>query len=161
MINLSLIAAIGKNNELGKNNTLIWHLKDDLKFFKETTNGKTIVMGYNTFMSLPKLLPNRNHIILTSKNIQINGATICHSKEEILNIIKEIKEEVFIIGGESIYKLFLNDVNNMYLTEIESEFDADVFFPKFNKDEFIQEILGENVNDNIKFQHVKYRRKEK
>ena len=82
MNNLSLIAAIGSSNELGKNNDLIWHLHEDMKFFRTQTSGKTIIMGRKCFESLPGLLPNRKHIILTNnKNYQVDGAIIFHTKE--------------------------------------------------------------------------------
>ena len=133
MNNLTIIAAIGKNNELGYKNGLIWRLKEDMKFFKENTIGKPIVMGRKTLESLPKLLPNRTHIVLTHQDIVIPGVIIIHSKEELFNLIKD--EEVMIIGGESIYKMFIDDVDKMLLTEIDKEYkDADAYFPEFNKD---------------------------
>ena len=121
MNTLTIIAAIGKNNELGYKNDLIWHLPDDLKFFKEKTTGKTIVMGYNTFLSLPKLLPNRKHIVLSTDKLDIKDVTSFTNLDELIKFIKEIDEEVFIIGGASIYKQFINLVDKMYLTEVESE----------------------------------------
>lgn len=158
MNNLSIIVARGKNNEIGRNNTLIWHLPDDLKFFKSKTNGKTIVMGYNTFKSLPHMLPNRNHVVLTHKDITIENVHIFHNKEDVLNYIKTIDDEVFIIGGASIYKLFIDDVDTMYITEVLKEFDADAFFPEFDETKWEQENLGENENNDIKFKHIKYKR---
>lgn len=160
MNTLTIIAAIGKNNELGYKNDLIWHLPDDLKFFREKTTGKTIVMGYNTFLSLPKLLPNRKHIVLSSDNLDIKDVTSFTNLEDLIKFIKEIEEEVFIIGGASIYKQFIGLVDKMYLTEVESEFkEADVYFPEFNKDEWERIELLENENNNIRFKHIEYRKK--
>ena len=160
MNTLTIIAAIGKNNELGYKNDLIWHLPDDLKFFREKTTGKTIVMGYNTFLSLPKLLPNRKHIVLSSDKLDIKDVTSFTNLEDLIKFIKEIEEEVFIIGGASIYKQFIGLVDKMYLTEVESEFkEADVYFPEFNKDEWERIELLENENNNIKFKHIEYRKK--
>ena len=160
MNTLTIIAAIGKNNELGYKNDLIWHLPDDLKFFREKTTGKTIVMGYNTFLSLPKLLPNRKHIVLSSDKLDIKDVTSFTNLEDLIKFIKEIDEEVFIIGGASIYKQFIGLVDKMYLTEVESEFkEADVYFPEFNKDEWERIELLENENNNIKFKHIEYRKK--
>ena len=159
MNTLTIIAAIGKNNELGYKNDLIWHLPDDLKFFREKTTGKTIVMGYNTFLSLPKLLPNRKHIVLSSDNLDIKDVTSFTNLEDLIKFIKEIEEEVFIIGGASIYKQFIGLVDKMYLTEVESEFkEADVYFPEFNKDEWERIELLENENNNIRFKHIEYRK---
>lgn len=160
MNTLTIIAAIGKNNELGYKNDLIWHLPDDLKFFKEKTTGKTIVMGYNTFLSLPKLLPNRKHIVLSAEKLDIKDVTSFTNLDDLIKFIKEIDDEVFIIGGASIYKQFIDLVDKMYLTEVESEFkEADVYFPEFNKDEWERKELLENENNDIKFKHIEYRKK--
>ena len=159
-MNFSIIAAIGKNNELGKDNDLIWHLPNDLKFFKETTTGKTIIMGRRTFESLPRMLPNRHHIVLSSSTDFPDEVEVFSSLEELLKKYKESNEEIFIIGGASIYKLFLDYSNKMYLTEIDASCeDATAFFPKFEYDEWNREILKENEDDGIKYKHVLYTRK--
>lgn len=153
-----LIAAIGKNNELGKNNDLIWRLPNDLKFFKEITMGKTVVMGFNTYKSLPKKLVGRTMIVLTSKNINEEDIIIYHDINKLLSDYKN--KEIFIIGGASIYKAFIDKVDTMYLTEIDASDDkADVYFPSFNKSEWNYELLNKNSDNNIKYRHVRYRRK--
>lgn len=160
MNNVSMIAAIGENNELGKDNKLIWHLPNDLKFFKETTMGKDIIMGSNTFYSLPKLLPGRRHIVLTSKNIENNQILILHTKEELIEFLKQIKKEVMIIGGASVYTQLLEYADKLYLTEIESsKYDANAYFPKINYQEWEKEILGTNEDNGISYKHVLYKRK--
>ncbi len=162
MLNLILIAAIGQNNELGKNNQLIWCLPNDLKFFKEHTVGHPIVMGYNTFKSLPKLLPNRKHIVLTHQDdLQFpKDVLVFHEKQELLNYLRQYEEEVYIIGGASIYKQFLNDANVMLLTEIEqNEKSADAYFPAFDKTEWNVSTIKENEDNGIKYKHLEYRRK--
>lgn len=158
---LSIIAAIGKNNELGKNNDLIWHLPNDLKFFREVTTGKTIIMGKNTFDSLPKMLPNRKHIVLTFTDEKYpNDVEVFKSIDEFLEKYKNNDEEIFVIGGASIYKQFIELANILYLTEIEAEEKtADVYFPKFNKNDWNSEIIKENSDNDIKYRHVKYLRK--
>ena len=156
---LIIIAAIGKNKELGINNKLIWNLPGDLKFFKEKTTGHTIVMGRKTFESLGRILPNRKHVIITHQNLNNKDILIYHSVTEFLNEYNE-NGKVFIIGGGSIYKEFINYVDEMYLTHIEASYnEADTFFPNFNEDEFEKEILGENIDNNIKYKHIYYRRK--
>jgi dihydrofolate reductase len=161
-MNISMIAAIGKNNELGKNNGLIWRLPNDLKFFKETTTGKTIVMGRNTFVSLPKMLPNRKHIVISNTGETFNEeVTVCDNMEKAFEEIKKY-DEVFIIGGASIYTQFLPYTNKLYLTEINAEDNtADVYFPKFDKEEWQKTILAVNSDDNITYEHVLYERKNK
>ena len=161
-MNLVLIAAIGKNNELGKDNKLIWYLPNDLKFFKEKTTNHPIVMGYNTFKSFPKLLPNRKHIVLTHHDeIEFpEEVLVFHDKEKLLEHLSQIDDEVFIIGGASIYKQFLDDANRMLLTHIDKEEkEADAYFPKFQeKDWEISEIKA-NEDNGIKYKHLEYRRK--
>ena len=163
MNNITMIAAIGKNNELGKNNDLIWKFKEDMQFFKEQTMGKPMAMGYKTFYSLRggKPLPGRKHIILTSRNIEENPQIkIVRSLEELINYIEEYKEEVMIIGGASIYKAMLEYADKLLLTEIDAEDkEADAFFPEFNKEEWNNEILSEHEENNIKYKHLVYKRK--
>lgn len=134
----SIIVAIGKNNEIGKNNKLLWHIPEDLKKFKETTLGKTVVMGRNTFKSIGKILPNRNNIVL-SKNLQnINNKKnleICDDFSKIIKKYKNSVEEVFIIGGAQIYKkaLELGIVEKLYISHIDfSDNEADTYFPEID-----------------------------
>lgn len=159
MNNITMIAAIGKNRELGKNNDLIWHFKEDMKFFRNETMGKPIVMGMRTLESLPKLLSGRKHIVLTTKNPNLpEEVSIVHSKEELLEMIEEYPE-VMIIGGASVYNQMLEYSNKLVLTEIDAESDADVYFPEFNKSEWDSEVLAEHEENNIRYKHLIYTRK--
>lgn len=160
MENLSIIAAIGANYELGEGNKLIWHLPGDLHFFKEMTMGKTMVMGSNTFYSLPRMLPGRKHIVLTSKTIDIPDVITIHSKEELLEYLKELKQEIMIIGGSSIYRQFIEYADKMYLTHIDAtRKTADAYFPRFNIDEWNSQVLKTGNDNGISYKHVLYRRK--
>ena len=136
MKNLSLIAAIGDNKELGFHNQLIWHFKEDMRFFKNTTMGHPIIMGYKTMESLPKLLPGRTHIVLTRKNIEIPGVIVVHSIEDVLELVKQSNLEHYVIGGASIYEQFIDYCDKMMLTEIHDTHDADVYFPNFDKNDW-------------------------
>lgn len=159
MNNISMIACVGKNLELGKDNDLIWHLPNDLKFFKEKTLNKTVVMGRNTFLSLKKKLPKRRNIVLMLPSEEkIMDVDNFHSISEVLDEIKKIDDEVFIIGGASIYRQFLPYANKIYLTEVPMEAEATVYFPEFDKTKYKRILLGENSDDNIKYQHVLYER---
>lgn len=159
-MNISIIAAIGKNNELGKNGDLIWHLKGDLKFFKDTTIGHPIVMGRKTFESLPKVLPGRKNIVISRSNIINNEIELYKSIKEFLLKYKNFKEEIFIIGGASIYQEFINMANKIYLTEIDAvDSDADVYFPKLDLNNLNSKILSINEENNIKYKHILYTRK--
>ena len=162
-MNLSMIACVGKNLELGKNNDLIWHLPNDLKYFKKTTDGCVVVMGKNTFKSLPGVLKNRKNIVLTFPDDLEElpeEVEIFHSISEFLETYKDYQEEIFIIGGASIYRQFLPYAKTLYLTEVEGSADADVYFPEFDKSLYEKEIVLENSDNGINYKHVIYRRKE-
>ena len=158
---ISIIAAIGKNRELGRNNELIWHLPNELKFFKSVTTGNTVVMGRNTFWSLPKVLPNRKNVVITDVDEDYpDEVFIYKSIESFINDYKDKNENVFIIGGASIYKQFLDWADELYLTEIDAECaDASVYFPDFNVSDYNQEIMGSNCDDGIQYKHVLYKRR--
>ena len=157
--NLELIAAIGKNNELGFNNELIWKIKKDLEQFKKITMGKNLIMGFNTYKSLPKKLDGRDYIVLTRKIKEIENVTIYNNKEDLIKNINE-NEKYIVIGGSQIYKLFIEDVYIMYLTQIEDTFKiADTYFPNFDENKYIKELLMESNQDNIYYKQYKYVRR--
>ncbi len=128
---ITIIAAIGNNNELGKGNDLIWHLPADLQRFKKRTTGHAIIMGRNTFESIGKPLPNRRSIIITrNTSYQKEGCEIVHSLEDAIKLI-EPQADAFIIGGAQIYKEAMekNVVDQLDITKVHQDFEADVFFP--------------------------------
>ena len=139
---ISLIVAATENNAIGKDNKMLIHIKEDLLFFKNTTINKTIVMGRKTFESLPGVLPFRKHIVLSRDkgyNVENQQVEIKHSLEEVLEEIKFSKEEIFIIGGEEIYRQILekNLADKIYITRIyKTVEDADTFFPKIDEEKF-------------------------
>ncbi len=157
---LSMIAAVGQNNELGYRNRLIWHLPKDLEFFKQMTLNKKIVMGRYTFFSLPTILPDREHIIISTNNILNDNIKVYHSIEDFIKEYEQTDEEIFIIGGASIYKEFIKLCDNIYLTEIQKEaVNADTYFPEFDKDDYTKEILDNAVEKDIEYKHVLYKRR--
>ena len=159
-MNYTIIAAVGKNKELGVDNHLIWNLPQDLKFFKEKTTGRTIIMGRKTFESLPRMLPKRHHIVLTRSSSLPEEVEVFDSVESLLEKYKDSSEEMFIIGGASLYNEFLNIANKMYLTEIEATYDkADTYFPNFNPLDWESEVIAENEDNGITYKHVLYKRK--
>ena len=155
---ISIIAAIGKNNELGKDNNLIWHIKEDLQNFKNLTMNKYIVMGTNTYKSLPKRLEGRKYILLSKSIDTIDNGLVFHEFDDLLEFINNQDEEVMIIGGASIYKLFISYADKLYLTEIDEESEADSYFPKFDKSKYSKTILKESIDNNIKYKFVTYER---
>ena len=160
MKNISIIACVGKNLELGKNNDLIWHLPNDLKYFKNVTSGKTVIMGRRTFDSLPGILPKRRNIVLQLPNeSNIDGVEIFNDIPSILKAVKN-EEEAFIIGGASIYKQFLDYAHKLYLTEVSMGCkDPDVYFPKFDKRKYKKTVVGSDCDNGINYNFVVYERR--
>jgi len=130
---LTLIAAAGENNGIGKDNQLIWHLSDDLKRFKNLTKGHCIIMGRKTFESFKEPLPNRTHIVITrQKRYKVpDGVVVVDNLEDALDASKN-DEQPFIIGGGEIYKLAMPFADKIELTRVHATFDADTFFPIIN-----------------------------
>ena len=156
----SMIAAIGKNRELGKKGDLIWQLPNDLKFFKEQTTGKKVFMGLRTWKSLPKKLPNREHFVLTDVPVEDEGINLVWNLEEFVKEHIDSDEEIFVIGGGMVYKQMLPYSKRLVLTEVDAECkDADTYFPEFNKEEWERRVLAENFDNDIKYVHVEYIRK--
>ncbi|MDP3883086.1 MAG: dihydrofolate reductase [Candidatus Staskawiczbacteria bacterium] len=142
---LSMISAVAENRVIGNKNALPWHLPADFKYFKETTLGKTIVMGLNTFNSIGgKPLPGRKHVILNNDTNYIapENCQVAHSIEEAMEMIKP-EPEAFICGGASVYKQFLPMAQKLYLTEVHATPEGDTFFPEINKADW-KEMWREN-----------------
>ncbi|MCQ2322432.1 MAG: dihydrofolate reductase [Bacteroidales bacterium] len=145
---LSIIAAVAKNRAIGKGGDLIWHLSNDLKHFKEVTTGGCVLMGYNTYASLPgkKALPKRRNIIISDRlKSAPEGFEVVSSIQKSLELLKN-EQEVFIMGGGMIYEQFLPLADKLYLTRIDKAFEADTFFPIVNFDEW--ELTELQVIDN-------------
>ena len=137
---LSLIAAVGKNNEIGKGSQLIWKLPADMKYFRTVTSGHPIIMGRKTFESIGRALPNRRNVVITRDvNYAHDGVEVTHSLEEALRLValeqgrrfEENQDEVeaFIIGGGQIYAEAMPKAQKLYITHVDATVDADVFFP--------------------------------
>ncbi len=152
----SLIAAIGQNHELGKNNQLIFHIKDDMKYFRETTTGHKIVMGRKTWESLPGKLPNRENIVISHSDFD-GPDLIIHDLDKYIQKYQNTDEEIFIIGGASIYSAFLPFARHLYLTEVAAtEPSADVFFPEFDQSKYSRELIKKGKENDLAFSIVKY-----
>ncbi|WP_316785334.1 dihydrofolate reductase [Pedobacter frigiditerrae] len=154
MNKLSIVVAISENKAIGKDNQLLWHLPADLKHFKEITSGHTIIMGRKTYDSIGRPLPNRRNIVITRKaDLQIENVEVVNSLEEAISLCKN-EEEVFIIGGAEIYKNSISLSNRIYLTTVHKEYEADVFFPKINADEWVetyQEYHGPDEKNSVAY----------
>jgi dihydrofolate reductase len=154
-MSFSLIAAVGKNRELGKGQDLVFHLKEDMKFFRETTDGHKVVMGRKTWESLPHKLPNRTNIVISRHDVKGADEHVSDIPDFIAKN-QDTDEEIFIIGGGSIYAEFLPYAKTLYLTEINSVKDADVFFPEFDKTKYSREILKKGKENELDYSIVKY-----
>lgn len=167
---ISLIAAMGSERQLGKNNALLWKLPSDLKFFKEKTLNHTIVMGRKTFESIGKPLPKRHNVVITGdKNFAVDGVEVLDNPMMVFDMGLEIEEkmhsegvlnlddqlEIFIIGGATLYEFFLPYANTIYLTEVNYEGDADVFFPMISPDEWVVDSMTDwHEEQGLKFRFL-------
>lgn len=132
---LSMIAAVAENLAIGKNNALLWDIKNDMRHFKTLTTGHAVIMGENTYRSIGRPLPHRTNIILSDKQgFTVPGCTVVHSKEEALQVAKQYeKEEVFVIGGARVYHEFIDLADRLYITRVAGIFEADTFFPAYEE----------------------------
>ena len=152
----SIIVAVGKNREIGKGNKLLWHIPEDLKNFKEITTGKTVIMGRKTFESIGRSLPNRKNIVLSKngdkESFEQKGIELYQNLENLISDYKNSEEEIFIIGGEQIYREFMQKglINRLYISYIEfSDSEADAYFPEIDYNNW--RIIKEKNYDNWKF----------
>lgn len=151
-LRLSILVAMAKNRVIGRNNQLPWHLPADLKHFKFLTMGQTIVMGRKTYESIGKPLPGRANIVITRQTgYEIPGAIVVNSIEDALLVCEEtstINSENFIIGGEKLYQQTIKICQRMYITEIQSNFDGDVFFPEFDPSDWEETQRDKHFSEN-------------
>lgn len=162
---LSLIAAYDEKKGVGINNTLPWHFSEDLKRFKSLTNHKTIIMGRNTFESLGRLLPNRKHIILSRDEAWSKEILNKYPEVLIFSDINELmlfldktydnNEEVFVIGGTSVWQFMFPFLDKLYITHVKGEYKVDTYFPEWNEDEWLK--ISTEVFDDFSF--INYERK--
>ncbi|MBN2762532.1 MAG: dihydrofolate reductase [Bacteroidales bacterium] len=160
---ISIIVAVAENNAIGKDNRLLWHVSADLKRFKRLTSGHTIVMGKNTYFSLPvKPLANRRNIIITDNiNDSFAGCEMAYSIDEALQLCDAEKEN-FVIGGASIYRQFLPFTQKLYITSVHKSYDADTFFPEISSEQWEiteKENVIKDTQDDFSYSFITYRRK--
>ena len=161
MKNLSLIAAIGYNNELGLDNRLLWHIPEDLVFYKEMTMGKNIIMGRNTFESMPEgAFKGRNPIVLSTKEIDRYADVICYNNiNDLIKRIENSDEDFIVVGGSKVYEQFLPYIDVMYLTELYKEFIADAYFPYVDFRQWDSIKIADYMDENIPYERNMYVRK--
>lgn len=129
---VSIIVAIAQNGTIGDKNSLLWHIKEDMRFFRTTTSGHPVIMGRKTFESLgSKPLPKRTNIVITRADREFEGALTAHSLEEAIRMAGE-DEEIFVMGGAQIYREALSVVDRMYITVVERDYEGDTSFPEID-----------------------------
>lgn len=161
---ISLLVAMDRNNVIGFENDMPWHLPNDLKYFKEKTTGHTIIMGRKTYDSIGRPLPNRKNVILTRQTTEFpNDVEVIHNIEEIYEWQKSHpNEELFVIGGGDIFKQVLPFADRLYITKIDEAFEGDTFFPEFSLSDWklTTSIKGEkNSKNNYDYYFQQYDRK--
>ena len=162
---MNIIAAVDKKLGIGKNGGLLVSIPEDMKLFREETVGKVVVMGRKTFESLPQGLPlvERTNIVLTtSEDFKHDNVYVCHSVDEVLNKVKEYPtDDVYVIGGASVYEQMLPYCDTIHLTKIDYTYDADTYFPDIFKDGVWQETArsDERTYFDICYEFIRYQRK--
>lgn len=132
---ISIIVAVAENGVIGGGNSLLWHISEDLKRFKEITSGHPVIMGRKTYDSLGRALPNRRNVVITRQDILIEGVDIVHSLEEAISLFTP-DEEVFIIGGAHIYNEAMPIADKFYLTLVHHNYDGDVKYPEWDSNQW-------------------------
>lgn len=129
---VSIIVAIAKNSIIGDKNSLLWHISEDMRFFRETTSGHPVIMGRKTYDSLGRPLPKRTNVVISRTTKHIEGCTVVGSLEEAIALFPK-EEEVFIIGGAQIYALAMEVADRLYLTRVEHDYQGDTSFPEWDE----------------------------
>ena len=150
---ISMIAVIGKNRELGNKNKLLWHLPEDLKYFHQVTTGHPVIMGLNTYHSIgDKPLKNRQNIILSRSRSEVNCCDVATSVEQAIETAKSYdQDEVFIVGGASVFAQGIEFADRLYLTQVDQTIEADTYFPEYSEFRLIEK-RGSGETDNIKYE---------
>ncbi len=150
---MSMIVAVDETRAIGKNNKLLWNIPEDLKRFKELTTGHAVIMGENTYYSIGRPLPNRTNIVVTlNQELVIPGCQVVHSIDEAFATAKEKEsDEVFVIGGASIYKQCLPLVERLYLTLVKGVHEADTFFPDYSE---FTKVVSQEKSGNREYQYI-------
>ena len=160
-MSISIIAAVGKNLELGKKNDLIFKIPEDMKYFKETTLGHAVFMGFNTWKSLPGKLSQRDNYVLTHTPEDLpEGVIPVTDFDEFMKRWQNASGELFVIGGGMVYGMSLPYADTLYLTEVDEKCDdAEVFFPKFNKSSYNRTLIKKGHYHDLTYSFVKYTKK--
>jgi dihydrofolate reductase len=160
MMKVTIIVASSKNLVIGYKNALPWHISEDLKHFKQITINHSVVMGRKTFESIGKPLKERRNIVVSrDRTMKIEGVEVVNSLDEAIHRTKN-ENEIFIIGGEQIYKMAMPIATNMHITKVHSNIKGDAFFPAFDENEWkILTQKNSETNEGLKFSFIEYQKK--
>ncbi len=154
-MNISIIVAMDTNYLIGKDNKLLWHIPEDLAYFKKHTIGKTVLMGRKTHQSIGFPLPNRKNIIISrDTKFKVHGCEVVHSVDDVLALDDD---EIMVAGGASVYEQMLPYTNRLYITEVRGKFEGDSYFPKFDRKNWLQVSktpLKTNIKNNCKYRFI-------
>ena len=168
---LSLIVATAQNNAIGRNNELLWHISEDLKYFKSTTTGHPVIMGRKTYESIGRPLPGRRNIVITRgtieapqiKNPQTTSFEVSNNLNEVISLAKNSENEFFVMGGGELYKQTFSSADRLYITKIYAEAEgADTFFPVVDEAEWKVVKESERLTDEengIEIQFIVYEKR--
>lgn len=159
MKNLSMIACISKDNGLGQDGNLLWRFPEDQKFFRETTMGGAIIMGGKTYDSIGRALPGRENIVLSHREIANDDIKVFHDRASLDEYLATLPGKKFIIGGASLYGMYLPDAEEIYLTEVDATKPANAFFPEFDHNLYDAEVLQSGQTDDLSYRIMRYTRK--
>ncbi len=148
---VNVIVAIAQNGVIGGDNTLLWHISEDLKNFKRITTGHPVIMGRKTYESLGRPLPNRTNVIITRQDIEIEGCMVVHSLREALSLFTA-EEQVFVIGGGEIYAQAMEIAHRLYITRVHRDYEGDVYFPPYDETLW-QQTSSEHFERGAKFDY--------
>lgn len=159
---VNIIVAIANDSVIGDKNQLLWHITEDMRYFRQVTQGHAVVMGRKTYDSIGRALPKRHNVVITRQEISIDGCSVVHSIEEALTLL-EGEEEIFIIGGAEIYSLALPLADRLYVTRVGGSYSGDTHFPEWQEEEW-ELISSENFERGVEYQYPfafeVYRRKD-
>lgn len=153
---LSLIACVSRDGGLGNQGQLIWRIPADMKFFKQTTMDHIVVMGRKTFESIGNPLLGRHNVVLSAHGEILPGADWCRSRSELDHFLASQPGEKFIIGGASLYRMYIDQADKLYLTEVDAKRPADTYFPSFDRAKYLREVLQSGQQDGINYNIVEY-----
>ena len=157
MKKIKMIAAIASNNGIGYKTKIPWHIPEDFKLFKETTLGNVLIMGLTTYHSIGKALPGRTTIVLSKDPVELPDALVAYSIPEAVEKAQELEGEVFVAGGASVYHAMIEQADELYISHVKGEYEADTFFPDIKDDEWI--AVEEKEYDNFTFKRYERRKR--